>query len=188
MVTPDRIVVPEWGLEDMLWKREWLAWTMDGNTLVVSSSDVHNLIYNKFRIDRPCFDGRLDVGGKRFTFWWDKSLGGDTWKERVRTVVERFGHGNFYSEDTVMEPIDVTSWEFFFTGKVDGELVAVRCSYSELLEWDGDVVDTLNGRFLTGFRRLWKGETTPYMESCRYWKKKIGNMDVAQWHLLIYSD
>jgi hypothetical protein len=88
-----------------------------------------------------------------------------------------------------LKNLDLRDYAFMFTGIIDDEVSVIKCDYDTFLEGNFDLFDASPLRFYMGFRKnLRKEDKTPYELSCEYWENKIGNMDVAEWHLLIYEE
>ena len=88
---------------------------------------------------------------------------------------------------------------FIYLVEISNEQYICKCTYDDLKEMAKDpdykLTDTSSLRpfhllppqiklnFVTH-----EEKKTLYDMSCEYWTKRIGNMDVAEWHLLMYEE
>lgn len=207
--TPDRIVVPDWGLFLIFYEGDNVTWTYINNTLYAGKKPfLHPPLYFEYNITKNGFDGRLWLEEKIFTFWWCADRMDFGQKEIIswtKTVREKLKTGDWIVpslkgvEAIHPEKVDIADYTFMFIATVNGVPSIVRCDYEEFIKGDFEIYDCSKLRYFTPsnqspyLSRLRKRKEEPteksqYQLSCEYWDRKIGAMDVAEWHLLMYEE
>lgn len=214
VATPDRLIVPEWGTSLLFYENWNMSFTYYRDKLYVGgNAAVHPLMYTHFGFMEEGFDGRIWYKRKIFTFWYNPDVfSGKRVVEMVKEIRELLLTGDYEFYDYVVpgmkakpeEPpttIDISEYTFFFMAVIDGNPEVVKCDYETFINTGFELYNSFNIRFfITAGRgrtrvRNWmvdsiktRREKTAYELSCEYWANKIGNMDVAEWHLLIYEE
>lgn len=183
--TPDKVTVPQWGLDLKLWTMpRSIVLTYHAGTLYAGTRPAtHTTLYREFKINSPGFDCRLLPDEKIFTFWYCKEtdhFSKDKVVRWVREIRELLHTGNFLTatkgKETLPGRIDIADYTFYFLGMTpEGTPCVTRCSYD----------DFIGGGFELGD-----------MSAIRVWspvygteqKKRSKNMDAAEWHLLKYEE
>lgn len=207
--TPDRIVVPDWGLFLLFYDAECVTFTYFNSLLYVGGRPLlHPPLYSEYKFDKCGFDGRLWSDKKMFTFWWctDRM---DFGKKEVllwtQTICEKLKTGDWVvpslngKKVECPEKVDITEYTFMFIGIVNDVNSIIRCSYDEFIKGDFELYDCSKLRFFVPsndspylrrvkIKREEPKEKSQYQLSCEYWDQRIGGMDVAEWHLLMYEE
>jgi hypothetical protein len=217
VATPDRLIIPDWGMNFLFYENCNVTFTYYKNKLYVGNDvAVHHIMYSHFRFMEEGFDGRIWYKYKIFTFWYNADncdMSRERVVEMVKDMKERLLNGDYIYYEHIIpgmkkkreEPptrIDLSEYTFIFIATIDGNPEVVKCDYETFINPGFELFDTFKIRFFVtigrgrGVVRNWmvdsikekKQEKTAYELSCEYWENKIGNMDVAEWHLLIYEE
>jgi hypothetical protein len=179
LIAPDRLYIPQLDIECRFD-------SPDANVFVLHSGKLyeggrigsHPFIYNKNDLWGAGVDGRMWTRRKIVAFWHRD--GDDDPLEAMEKVNAQH---------------NIEDYTIIFLGIVDGQEKIVVCPFQDLEEAKRKAtpMDTDNLRWMWSANNKRRGpakkkDNTAYAESCRYWKKRIGNMDVAEWHLLMYEE
>lgn len=195
--TPDRLVIPEWGYSIQFYSCEGVVFTYIENALYVGMTPVvHPIMYSKYKFKEHGFDGRIWIQQKVLTFWFDCSKTKKEFCNDIMTVRQKFLDRVFVSfseKEPFLLDIDISDYTFIFIGVIDGKNMIIRCDYDSFFSEDFELFNTYTLRFFRPFRRVKKeelkpGDKTEYQRYCEWWVNKIGSMDVAEWHLLMYEE
>lgn len=179
LITPDRMYIPELGVSKRFDAMDAMVFVFHSGTFYTSGMrGTHPMIYGRENLWGPGIDGRLWKDAKVFSFWY------------------REGDDNpLFEIEEINKQFNVEDYQFVFLGIVNGEDKVVSCSYDDIpkIRWDIRPVDTENLRWIWsgGVERRKprkKTDSSAYGETCRYWENRIGGMDVAEWHLLMYEE
>lgn len=211
--TPDRLVAKEWGMFKIFYETNGISWTYyDGELYAGRKPLLHPMIYNAYNFPKQGLDGRLWTEDKIFTFWWckgDMEFGKKEILEWTEIVARKFKDADFIVPETknlhVESPgrIDITEYTYMFLGIVSGTPSVIKCDYETFIKGEFELYDCSKLRFfrketrnhpvfrrppfITEKQREAK-ENSQYQRSCEYWTRRIGSMDVAEWHLLMYEE
>lgn len=205
-VTPDRILLPEREMDIPHHKVKNLAWTyLDGRLYVGRFPMVHPMMYGICKFKEMGLDGRLFLDERIVTFWWcshDMAFGKKKILSWMPEMIGKLRAGDWefiqhpHGTAEEPEPVDIGDWTVMFMGEVAGVPCIVECDMDTFLEGEGfELHDCTTLRFFRlgpGFLapRPWSPPKpkTQYQLSCDYWKSRAGEMDVAEWHLLMYGE
>lgn len=167
---------------------------------------IHPMLYQDNKINDYCFDGRLWYDRKYFTFWfnkWDdsKEIFTDICKmqnllKNKSYVVNTHRTRNKINSILYSINIDISKYNFLFLIEDKGDTKIMLCDYDFIQKQAQNTTIILSS---TNFHRFFiklkktkkeikKIKYSVYKEDCEYWKNKIGNMDVAEYHLLKYEE
>ena len=203
--TPDRIFIPEWNIGCKFYMEEGVTWTYYHNLLYAGKRPlIHPSIYTAYNFKDMGFDGRLWTDFKLFTFWWccDCGFGKKEIITWTKEIAEKFRNGDFVLpkvarlKTDLPDTVDITEYTFMFNGIVDGAEKVIKCDYDTFIKGEFEIYDHKKLRFFRqkdielGEKILYgeSKEKSQYQLSCEYWDRKIGSMDVAEWHLLMYEE
>ena len=210
IVTPDRMYVPSWGLERAFDDSQGITWTYYRDELYAGGKPLlHPTLYNLYNFPKQGLDGRLWTEDRIFTFWWcgkDMDFGRDEITRWTADIARKFSSHDFIVPETthtrICDPgnIDITDYTYAFLADIDGKTMVVKCDYETFIKGAFDLHDCTKLRFFRlstrndpvftrpPFIPLEKPEKSQYQRSCEYWTGRIGNMDVAEWHILSYGE
>ena len=201
LVSPDRIMVPEWRLLLNCWDKDNIPLSLCNDVLYYGSfKSKHSEIHIKIH-SQNTFDLRLWKERKTIAFW-SQLPKDETFKTLLR-VRDLFSHKKYVNVALPLKPIvdDINLDEYVVIFNCDR--CVFECTFSEIEKFCESglypVVDYNYNRrpfhLLTPMeKKLFETKTIKsenmcyYLESCKYWEKRIGNMDVAEWHLLMYEE
>ena len=191
--TPDEVFVPEWDYVDKFYNSDYIAFIyLDGTLYMSNGPTAHPMMYGKYKFRNHGLDGRIWVPQRWFTFWFDSSWTKDRLLDDIRKTRRLLLESNytpFKAVDVSIPPIDISGYTFIFMGIIDGEQYIIECDYDTFFSEDFELMDTAKLRMFRPFRKYdLRATDTPYRKSCKWWSKKIGGMDVAEWHLLMYEE
>ena len=199
-VTPDKLFIREWGLDEDINNAPNITFALIGEVLHLSK-DVHPRMYSRNRLGEGYsgFDGRIYTNKKVMMFW---QYGTENTLQYVLKVIDKVCFSDFKSDVEVLSAlVDFRPQDYVFIYLVEhnNEPYICKCSYDDLKNLARDpnykLSDTSSLRpfhllppqiklnFVTH-----EEKKTLYNMSCGYWAKRIGNMDVAEWHLLMYEE
>lgn len=201
VATPDWIKVPELGVSKKVYEEDNITFTYHANILYGGGSPIlHNALYDEFKIPSPGFDIRLSPEDRIFTFWFCGLLSNITTKdavELVKALKTKLLLGDWILSKNSREippKIDIGEYEFWFMVSSGGDYV-VKCDYNSFISKEFELKDFSYKRpcLPIGLRRMeWQRPVvkvkTDYEISCRCWRNKIGDMDVAQYHIFMYEE
>ena len=83
-----------------------------------------------------------------------------------------------------------------FNGIVDGAEKVIKCDYDTFIKGEFEIYSYKKLKFfrqkdIESDEKILYGEPkekSQYQLSCEYWNRKIGVMDVTEWHLLMYEE
>ena len=179
LVAPDRLYIPQLGIACRFDEPDADVFVFhSGKFYDGGRGGTHPFIYNRNDLWGAGVDGRLWTSRKIITFW---HRDGDD--DPLEAIGKLNGQRN------------IEDYTIIFLGIVGGEEKIVVCPFQDLDEVRRKVtpMDTDNLRWMWSANNRRRGpakkkDNTAYSESCRYWERRIGNMDVAEWHLLMYDE
>lgn len=177
-VTPDRILVQEWGYDLYILRNQSLVFTFDGKTIHHDFGLCHSYIYGKIR--RPAIDLRYFPEKDVIAVWVDDTVDIVLWLKDFEAAYRK---GEW-------RPFDIESVRIVFSQNG----YAVRCGFSEL-----DAIGWMDeNQSLRGIHTLRpmlkrmvvspKWRTEYFREGERSWIMKHGNVDPALYHLIMYEE
>jgi hypothetical protein len=95
--------------------------------------------------------------------------------------------------------IDLSEYDVVFLENADDSLNIIKCSLDEFYDSDFDVMDNVYERqyhilnpkqkeMMKKSGRFKRHSERYYQEGDKVWKDKIGDIDIAKYHLLIYGE
>lgn len=178
LITPDRLYIPELDIACRFDEPDADVFVFHSGKFYNGGKGGHPFIYNRNDLWGAGVDGRLWRRHKIITFW---HRDGDD--DPLETMAK------------VNTQCNIEDYTIIFLGIIDGLEKIVVCPFQDLDEARRKVtpMDTDNLRWMWSANNKRRGpakkkDNTAYSESCRYWEKRIGSMDVAEWHLLMYEE
>ena len=192
VATPDKIIVPEWNIKLRMGMGTYtIALTYLDFKLYVSSRN-HPMLYKDLHINELGFDVRIWPKDHYVTFWCDETNKATVtaWLKDIQQKIEKrdYSAGPFFLGK---KNLDITGSTLIFMGIIDNETYVIKCDWDSFLSEDFELADTFSRRmFLPLIERNSRllNRKAEYDETARFWEHKIGKMDIAQWHLLMYEE
>jgi len=201
--SPDEIRIKDLHIWVTFREINTITFTLINNTLYLGdSASVHPILYAKNNLRGNGFDGRLWCDKKYFTFWfndWDNTKEAFINICKINTYIKKksfipFTRHNL-KKNIVDEinslNIDITEYMFFFLVKDKNDIKVMMCDYDYIKKQAYNTTISVSPTIRRFFVRPPKSKKISYkayIEDCNYWKNKIGNMDVALYHLLAYEE
>lgn len=202
-ICPDQVYVPDLDLNLRFYDSDSFVITYLNDIVYVANNITHPQIYMKLgkRKDRDGIDVRLWRNRKILTVWLKKSL-----EEIILSLFQirdKLLEGNYVYIDKIYRrkedstKIDISDYSFVFEY---GRHVycytfdELSIKYSEIINEtkDKDLTQLPIFHVLSPLDKIkYQNEEEKhlyYLEDKKYWYDKIGNMDVAEYHLLMYEE
>ena len=185
IVTPDRIIVPDLNIK--VYFRDWdqIAGTLCNNVLYFST--VHGDIYKTFSLNSG-IDFRIWIERKIIAFWFDQ----DYIFKQLKVIKDKLINRDFICINKHIDKIDISDFTVIY--KHNNEVVYK--TVKEIIENpDAKYSNNRNERFLhitspilKKYFKSTKDKYKYYLEGCKKWVNTVGNLDIAEWHLLVYEE
>lgn len=187
-VTPDRIIAPDLNIKVHFRAEDQIAGTLCDDVLYFST--IHGDIYKTFSLDHG-IDFRIWMWRGIMAFWFDQD---DIFK-KLEIIRDKLINGDFICINKHIDKTDISDFTVIY--KYNKEIMHKKVK--EIIENpDTEYSNNKNERLLHLTSPILKkyfespkdklNKYLYYLEGCRKWTKRIGNMDVAEWHLLMYEE
>lgn len=197
IVTPECCHIPEWDISLSCQDKNTISIAFYNDTAYCIFNGIHDIKHRENSTLEDYLELRLWTDRKILAIW---ITGKDNMKDILKRIQQKLLDVDYVANEGY-EPIsiDLSEYEIAFLENVDGTLNIVKCGLGEFYDSDFDVVDNIyerqyhiltpeqkermkrSGRFKKHFDRY-------HMEGDKVWKDKIGDMDIAKYHLLIYGE
>ena len=204
IINPHMIVVKEWNLYGVFYDDDAITISFDGETVFLSKENfiqkhpgVHSVIQNYNTVDLRCWEHR-----KIITFWIYEIDNVQMLKAFKESVVN--GNVKEVTKEGVKETcslnLDIENLEIIFCTKIGDVTYVNKAKIDELDDTCNNMVSNHEKRISHTSSPTLKYELTLrdaelkndrdayFKEMDRIWTKKHGNMDVAEYHLLMYEE
>lgn len=175
IISPDNIIIPEWHI--FCHTPTTVGIYTEGK--LYFSNNCHPWMWGKVKSG---FDFRVLPTGE-LVYW-----GSDYPWSTLKKIKALFDKGQY----TLLARTVKFNLNSVLVNEKDG---IARYTFDELDQYHPEVRDNLYERErhlmsprLKRFMLPKEQVSAEYKESCNYWKNKIGNLDVAEWHLLKYQE
>lgn len=187
-VTPDRIIIPDLNINIYFRDNDQIAGTLCDNVLYFST--VHTDIYKTFSLNSG-IDFRIWIERKIIAFWFDQ----DNIFKQLKTIKDKLINGDFVCINKHIDKTDIS--EFTIIYKYNKEIM-YKTVKEIIKNPDTEYSNNRKERFLHITSPILKkylespkdkqDKYQYYLEGCEKWVNIIGNLDVAEWHLLMYEE
>lgn len=189
---PDSIYIRKWNIELNYMDGDSIVASLfaDGSVTYSSRSN-HVIMRMNNGIKDRSFDFRIWKDKKIVSFWTENSTG---YLKKMKRAVHEIEKMKIVD--------DIFTYHLLFE-KIDtnGDQYVVDCELSELddIIYEEEFEVIANNHYDRGKLHLLSPSLKPqfisqkeihyrYLSSNKYWKKRIGKMDIAEWHLLINEE
>ena len=197
IVTPECCHIPEWNISLSCQDKNTVSVAFYNDTAYCIFNGIHDVKHRKNNTLEDYLELRLWTDKKILAIW---ITGKDNMKDILKRIQQKLFDADYIVNEGY-EPIgiDLSEYEIVFLKKSEDELNIVKCSLDEFYNSDFNIMNNIyerqyhiltpmqkeqmkkSGRFRNEFRKYIK-------EGNKVWNDKIGDMDVAQYHLLIYGE
>lgn len=199
-VTPDLINIPMWGYLLYYTQDDAVSISYDGISVsIVGHGAAHPLARRLFKHFNKTFDIRLWKDSKVVSIWTTPEY--EMFKSLIdiEKAISSNSYKHLYGE--IIHIGNLNEYKFLFCEQKLLDVYVVRCNLLDLkdLNEKSIVSNELERKWhiwtpeekiqrLNENRILRLERYSHYRTMCSKWEHKIGNMDVVEWHLLIYED
>ena len=163
-------------------------------------NSIHNIKHTKHILEKDFLEFRLWTDSKILVMW---IYNNSTIINTMKTIQEKLINCDYIIENQENQnyskvPINLSEYDLVFLYKKDDDLEIIRCSLEEFYNICSDnIMENFYERqyhILTPSdkqrlkMRYNKNHINYIKENTKKWKDKIGDMDIAQYHLLIYGE
>ena len=197
IVTPECCYIKEWDINLSCKDKNTISISYYNNTLYTIFNDIHNVNHRKNSNLPDYLELRLWTDKKIICLW---TYNIDNIIDILINIQEKLKNNDYICENNILTEIDISDYNIIFTIKEDDEIKIVKCTLQEFYDYPNfNILDNLYQRqyhILTPqqkeslkrsgrFRQIQKRY---YDEANKKWNDKIGDMDIAQYHMLIYGE
>ena len=196
-VTPDLINIPKWKYLLYYNQKDAVSISYDGKDIVViGNGEAHPAVKRYFKHTKETFDIRLWGKPKVLSVWTSPQYNIFASLQKVITSIQNNNYKVLHG--WAVNIGDINEYSILFCEQRLLDKYIVRCNIQDLQELnaaDTYIVSNELERLWhiwtpeEKIRRLNESEALRlkkhfhYKTTCSKWKHKIGNMDVAEWHL-----
>ena len=195
-VTPDRLYIPEWNIDKSHNNKDAYTGSSSLTETYVGSGTCRHPMMPR---DLDLLDFRIWKDTKLIALWTNTTDA----LSKLKVGIENIFNGNFtvfgkreWFQEIYDFDIIFVEWDLY-------ENYVVKCKYSELEELiDSKELLVDNNKYrvfhlaspiqkqvvIKNDKQLQTEKTLYYKESCKMWSKRIGEIDVCNYHLLIYEE
>lgn len=198
VVNPNSLVIPKWGYNLEYTDEDALPISYDGNLVVVGNfSMAHPPLAGFFSPFTRRFDIRLWTESKVLSLWTNK--GYDPFISLL-DIYNKIQSNDFKNRWNILKDIlNLNVYQIIFCRYSTLSSQIVRCSFSDIENFISSDIELISNEFEKGWhilspalkqellksnKLLQQERYSHYRTMCSKWEHKIGNMDVAEWHLL----
>jgi len=190
---PDSVYIFKWNLDLEYHDYDSKCITFLKNNTVILFRDNHIMLRKYYKIKKSdvALDLRIWIENKLITFWTSDSK---NYLKTIKQCLEQI------KKENLIDNID--SYNIIFQKKDENNTIfIIDCPVSEIDDAiDDEYYFQLNENYYNRGRLhlmspflkknfIKQGEIHyQYIKSCQYWSDKIGNLDIAHYHLLIYEE
>lgn len=197
IVTPECCHIPEWDISLSCQDKNTVSIAFYNDVAYCIFNGIHDVKHRENSTLEDYLELRLWTDKKILAIWI-------TGKENMKDILKRIQKKLLDADYIVNEgyepiSIDLSEYDVVFLENADDNLNIIKCSLEEFYDSDFNVMDNIyerqyhilhpeqkermkrSGRFKRHFERY-------YQEGDKAWKDKIGDMDIAKYHLLIYGE
>lgn len=197
IVTPECCHIPEWDISLSCQDKNTVSIAFYNDTAYCIFNGIHDVNYRKNSALEDYLELRLWTDKKILAIW---ITGKDNMKDILKRIQQKLLDADYITNEGY-EPIsiDLSEYDIVFLENDNGNLNIVKCGLDEFYDPRFDVMDNIYERqyhilspsqkeMMKKSGRLKKRLEQYYQEGDRALKNKIGNMDLAEYHLLIYGE
>ena len=198
VVNPELCYIKDWNINLSLRKGNTISISYYNNTVYSAFNSIHNVYHRKYCNEQDYLDLRLWIDEKIICLW---TYNIDNIVNIISNIQEKLENVDYIGENYKPIKIDLSEYDVIFTVKDnDNKIKIVKCSLQEFYNYpDFNILDNLYQRQYHIFSpvdkmkikntfRFKKKKKRYFDEANKKWKDKIGDMDVAQYHMLIYGE
>jgi len=198
IVTPECCYIKDWNINLSCKDKNIISISYYNNTLYAVFDNIHNYIHRKNSNLPDYLELRLWTDKKIICIW---TYNINNIADILYNIQEKLETADYISDENHTPiKIDLSEYDIILTVKEDDEIKIIKCSLEEFYNYPTfNILDNIYQRqyhILTPeqkeimkksrrFKQLHKGY---YDEANKKWSDKIGDMDVAQYHMLIYGE
>lgn len=207
IVTPECCYIKKFDIDLSCRNANTISISFYNNNLYCIFNGIHNIEHINHSSENDFLEFRLWTDSKILAMWiYNSSTVINTMKiiqeklfngEYIIEVQEKYGKYKIV-DDCDKIPINLSEYDLVFLYKKDDDLEIIRCSFEEFYNiCSNNIVENFYERqyhILTPndkqrFKIKYNKNHINYIkENTKKWKDKIGNMDIAQYHMLIYGE
>lgn len=187
VVDPDTIDIPEWNIHLFFRNEQNLTVSVIDGKVYVYKNGEHRRIRWKVK-SKNGIDARIWLKQKLISTWTE---GGNVWKA-IWKIKEALKSGDFIKWDDE-QSIDISDFQFIIKGPKKFTFDEIKQFIEN--EHYPDLLDNCYYRpfhiILPSDKKLYLNKEyiiNIYKENEKFWTDKIGSLDVAEWHLLMYEE
>ena len=197
IINPECCYIKDWNINLSCLDNNIISLSYYNNTLYSVFNQVHNTRHRRYCDESDYLDLRL---------WTDKKII-CLWTYNINNIVdiliniqEKLENADYICENDIPIKIDLSEYNIIFTIKDDNIIKIVKCTLQEFYDYpDFNILDNLYQRQYHIFSpeqkekirntsRFKRKQKMYYDEANKKWTDKIGDMDIAQYHMLIYGE
>lgn len=197
IVTPECCYIPEWSISLSCQDKNTVSMTFYNDNLYCVFDGIHDVEHRKNENLEDYLDLRI---------WTDKKIIAVWIKDkRFAHILLRIEHklrDGDYKVNNGYEPISINlaEYDIVFLSKEEDHLNIIKCPLYEFYENEDmniqsntyerqyHILTPMQKEQMKKSGRFRKKLNSYYSEGDKAWKDKIGDMDIAQYHLLIYGE
>ena len=198
IVTPECCYIKDWNINLSCKDKNIISVSYYNNTLYVVFDNIHNYIHRKNSNLPDYLELRLWTDKKIICIW---TYNINNIADILYNIQEKLETADYISnENHTPIKIDLLEYDIILTVKEDDEIKIIKCSLEEFYDYPTfNILDNIYQRqyhiltpeqkeIMKKSRRFKQLHKSYYDEANKKWSDKIGDMDVAQYHMLIYGE
>lgn len=196
IITPECVYCPELNLNLSCRDNDIISLSFYNDTLYCTFNAVHNIKHNEHCSEKDFLEVRLWTKEKILAMWiYNKqSVVNSLKKIQEKLISKCYIVENPIEHDKIL--IDLSDYNVVFLSEEENFLYLIKCNLKEFYniqcesiieneyERQYHIATPLEKKLMQRKRRF----KQYYKEGDKVWNKKANNMDVAQYHLLLYGE